>query len=171
MRVWFVGILFAIGVFLFLYKGFTNRENIALNFAGIFALGVAIFPMNHPLNADVTSSSSGSFSLHGFCAVSLFLCIAFVSVFCARATLKETRLDPSLRASYRRKYYILAVLMIVSPVIALALALLFRQFHKYTFYIETAGVWAFAAFWLTKSRELSRSGAEKEAVEGKFAPN
>ena len=34
MRDWFVGTLCAVGVFLYLYKGFSDRENVALNIAG-----------------------------------------------------------------------------------------------------------------------------------------
>jgi hypothetical protein len=41
----FVGALFAIGVFLMLYKGFTAFENWALNLAGGFLLIVALVPM------------------------------------------------------------------------------------------------------------------------------
>ena len=37
----FVGILIAVGAFLYLYKGFSRSENFALNLAGIFAVGVA----------------------------------------------------------------------------------------------------------------------------------
>src|SRR5688572_33391886 len=41
MRSWFVGPLFVLGVFLYLYKGFSHLENKLLNAAGLFALGVA----------------------------------------------------------------------------------------------------------------------------------
>ena len=44
MRVFFVGILCAIGVFLILYRGFSRTENWLLNFAGFSAIGVAFFP-------------------------------------------------------------------------------------------------------------------------------
>jgi hypothetical protein len=44
MRDEFVGILFAVGAFLCLYKGFTTFEY-ALNLAGAFVIGVAAFPM------------------------------------------------------------------------------------------------------------------------------
>src|SRR5687768_1056650 len=37
MRNWFVGLLFAVGGMLYLYKGFSMRENVALNLAGLFA--------------------------------------------------------------------------------------------------------------------------------------
>src|SRR5215207_516937 len=45
VRVWFVGGLFAVGSFLMLYKGYTRREDWALNLAALFAIGVALFPM------------------------------------------------------------------------------------------------------------------------------
>lgn len=46
MRDAFVGILCAIGAFLFLYKGFTKLEDWLLNAAGLLAVLVAFFPMN-----------------------------------------------------------------------------------------------------------------------------
>lgn len=44
MRDVFVGSLAAIGVFLLLYKGFSSREDRALNVAGVAAIAVALFP-------------------------------------------------------------------------------------------------------------------------------
>lgn len=40
----FVGSLFGIGAFLYLYKGFSREENIALNIAGLSVVCVALFP-------------------------------------------------------------------------------------------------------------------------------
>src|SRR5216684_1487516 len=82
MRDWFVGILFAVGIFLNLYKGYSNSENIALNFAGILAVGIAIFPMQWNCGTDCSW-----FSIHGLCAVLFFFCIAFVCIRCASDTL------------------------------------------------------------------------------------
>jgi hypothetical protein len=82
MRDWFVGILFAIGAFLYLYKGFSNKENIALNCAGTFALGIALFPMEWDCG-----DTCKRLSLHGTCATLFFLCIAFVCLRCASDTL------------------------------------------------------------------------------------
>lgn len=44
MRDVFVGCLFGIAFCLFLYKGFSRSEDLALNAAGIMAIGVALFP-------------------------------------------------------------------------------------------------------------------------------
>lgn len=162
MRVWFVGILFAVGIFFYLYKGFSSKENIALNLAGWFALGVAIFPMNHNCG-----NSCPPINLHGICAVSLFLCIAFVSLFCAKDTLRF--LDSGkLEKKYLLRYRVAGWLMLASPLIALAFTLIFRDFQKYTFFIEASGVWAFAFYWGMKSKELSKSPAEKLALTQKL---
>src|SRR6185436_4551827 len=64
MRNEFVGILFAVGALLFAYQGYSEFEDWALNFAGIFALGIAVFPMKWPESTD------SSFSLHGAFAIS-----------------------------------------------------------------------------------------------------
>src|SRR5262249_26701160 len=47
-RVVFVGILFALGFFLLLYRGFSNTERWLMNLAGLSAIVVALFPMHTP---------------------------------------------------------------------------------------------------------------------------
>jgi hypothetical protein len=37
---------------------------------------------------------------------------------------------------------------------------------SYIFFIECAGIWSFALYWLVKSSELKRSEATKKALEG-----
>src|SRR5262245_10147984 len=77
MRNWLVGILWTVGSFLYLYKGYSTLENILLNLAGGFAVGVAMIPCNCWPTAIGASST-----LHGFVAVSFFLCMAAVCLFC-----------------------------------------------------------------------------------------
>ncbi len=180
MRVWFVGFLFAIGAFLYLYKGFTQRENIALNLAGLFAAGVALFPM------DIECMDHCGWSLHGACAVLLFVCLAFVSIVCAPATLRylpDVRALPptaqgpydqpvrtGTRAWFLRRYRILGAVMIASPAIALLLTFVFADNSRYTFFAEATGVWAFGLYWWVKSMEMKLSGAEKRGLRAELAP-
>src|ERR1019366_1492241 len=110
MRNWFVGVLFAIGTLLYINQGHSLKENLALTLAGLLAVGIAVFPMSWDCYHH-------SFSPHGFCAVSFFLCIAFVSAICSRDTLVLIR-DPKVRAKYRKTYIGLAVAMIASPIAA-----------------------------------------------------
>ena len=75
----FVGVLFVAAGFLYAYKGFSSLENVLLNLAGVFAVGVALFPCDCP-----GTEASGKFSAHGLFAVLFFLCIAVVCVFVPR---------------------------------------------------------------------------------------
>lgn len=52
MRDVFVGILFAIGVFLFCYRGPATQDNLLTNIAGLAAIAIGLFPtdpMYHPV--------------------------------------------------------------------------------------------------------------------------
>jgi hypothetical protein len=162
MRNWFVGILFAVGVFLYLYKGFSNKENYALNVAGVMAIGVAVFPMEW-----ACGEACSRYSVHGVCAVLFFVSIAFVSVRCAADTLSLIQ-DEHLRTVFRRAYKTLAGLMLASPAIALVLNFILLQHRAAVFYVEAFGILAFAAYWLTKCRELALSQAEKKALRGEL---
>ena len=159
MRIYFVGILFIVGAFLYLYKGFTPLENYALNTSGVCALGVALFPMSWG------DPSAGTFNMHGASAVTLFLCIAYVSIFRATDTLALVQ-DAKLERRYRSSYRICGAFMVAAPLVAFVATVLAGNPGWYVFFIETAGIWAFAAYWLLKSRELARTNAELHAAHG-----
>lgn len=148
MRDWFVGFLCAIGVFLYLYKGFGKRENIALNIAGICAVGVAMVPMAWECGDDCPT-----FTWHGAFAISLFFCLAYVCICLAKDSLKYLK-NPGLVNYYRWLYNLLGLLMIGLPVSAF-LVLKFAGQSWVVFAIEASGVCTFAAYWTVKSVELS----------------
>ncbi len=156
MRDWFVGILFTIGISLFLYRGFSLKENIVLNIAGILAVCVALIPMNWGNSAE-----SAGFSIHGICALLFFVCIAYVCFYCATDTLYLIE-DAVRRQKFSKTYKILGVGMLISPLIALIFTLIIQQFKSYTFVAEATGVWIFGTYWFIKSRELSITEAEKK---------
>jgi hypothetical protein len=163
MRNWFVGVLFAVGACLYLYKGFSKTENVTLNSAGIFAVGIALFPMPWP-----EGQGGGNFSLHGFCAVTFFLCIAFVCLRCAHDTLRLIQ-DPQAKRRFTHAYHVIGIVMIASPAIAVVLTVLVRRFEAYSFWVEVSGIYAFAAYWLTKSREMRLTEAERLGLHGTLA--
>lgn len=162
-RVWLVGGLFAISSGLYLYKGFTTAENIALNLAAILGIGVAVFPMEWQCGTEC-----GKYSIHGFCAVSMFVCLAYVMGFRAHDTLRLLPAEENL-ARYRAIYAGLAVTMVASPVSAFVLNSLVGTSTTYVFFIEAAGIWAFAAYWWFKSGELQKSNATRRALRGEIA--
>jgi hypothetical membrane protein len=94
-----------------------------------------------------------SFSPHGFCAVSFFLCIAFVSAICSRDTLVLIR-DPKVREKYRKTYIGLAIAMMASPIAAYIFNFFTSQ-HSSVYWAELFGIYAFAAYWCVKTKEMS----------------
>jgi hypothetical protein len=159
-RALFAGILFALGSFLYLYKGFSKREDVALNFAGAFAVGVALCPM-YAEDGYIPFSNV----LHFTFAVLLFVCMAYTAIFCHEDTLRWVN-DHNHRARYRVAYHIIGWFMGVFPLVGFILAICFDAVQRHVFWIEAAGVWAFAAYWFTKSRELRESEVEMKAVTG-----
>lgn len=166
MRDVFVGILIAIGSFLYLYRGFSKGENIALNLAGIFAAGVALLP-NAAFDSTVermdifslTPIAPHTHHLHVVCAVSFFLSIAYVCMFRAKDSLRLID-DDTVAARYRRIYTFFGILMVVAPAIVAGLAYFHQQILEnktnVVFFVEAGAVWVFSAYWLVKTCEFSR---------------
>ena len=156
----FVGTLFALGSFLYLYKGFSKREDWALNTAGICAVIVALFPMYAetgyiPLSNDV----------HFGAAIVLFLCMAYTAIFRHDDTLKMIP-EAGLRKRYKILYNIVGWFMALFPVLGLIAAMSLQSAQRETFWIEAAGIWAFAAYWFIKSHELKTSQGDLKAATG-----
>jgi hypothetical protein len=160
MRDWFVGGLFALGACLYLYKGFSLRENLALNTAGVFAVSIAVNPMHWP------EGTGPKIDVHGVSATLFFLAIAYVAVFCGDETLCAIH-DLRIRARYRKTYALLAFLMVASP-LSVVVMNWFHKDNRYVLMLEVAGIYAFAAFWFTKTRELRFSAADRKALNGEL---
>lgn len=164
MRDVFVGVLVAVSLFLHLYKGFSSAENRALDLAGVFGVGVALFPTG--AEPGVTTLTS---TLHGTFAVIFFACIAYVAVFRASDTLSLIR-DAAEARRFRDVYRALGVGMVVLPLAAVALSYLLDPGggRSAIFFVEAAAVTVFAAYWLVKSGEMKQTHAEALAAEGKL---
>ena len=160
-----VGGLLAASACLYLYKGFSNKENIALNLAGVFAVFVALLPV------AATDQVSGLISkLHGTSAVLFFLCIAYVSLARSRDTLHLLQ-DAARRSWYEGLYTSTGLVMIVSPAAAVVLSFALEptsRLRSVTFWVETLGVWSFAAYWIIKTGEMRESSAEQLALDAKL---
>ena len=162
-RDFFVGGLLAVGACLYLYKGFSTRENVALNLAGGFAAVVALFPTAGPEGGDPVSW------VHATAAVFFFLCIAYVSVFRSRDTLRLLPLER--RPHYAQRYVWTGMAMFLLPLAAVVLSYVIEPrspFRAVSFFVETAGVWAFAWYWRIKTREMCESRAEKHALDAEL---
>lgn len=181
MRTIFVGYLFAVGVFLFAYKGLTGLENTLLNLAALCAFAVAVYPEKLTLPDSLTldpwegqlfhtcgavaiwaknQADSLSVHIHWVAAMSLFIFLAIVAVFCADKSLKylPAKYRPGL---YRYAYKVLGGLMLVFPLIGFLIAYLLDLWPHKVFIIETLGVVIFGLYWSIKTIELSLSSLEK----------
>jgi hypothetical protein len=157
MRNWFVGLLFGVGVFLYLYKGFSTTENYALNLAGLLAAGIALYPMD-------LWETSHSGTLHGVFAVAFFIAIAFVAIFCARDTLHLIGSEAE-RQRYARTYVVLGILMFILPIATWVVTVWTNNGSK-VFFLEMAGILVFSAYWLAKTFEMRRNNALARAARG-----
>ena len=163
VRLWFCGILFVVGFFLFRYQGFSKNEDRWLSVAGTFALGVAIFPMSCDGQDEygfvLAWIGLTQFSLHYICAVLAFICIAIVIVWYADSTLLELK-NSNLAAYnwYKRVYRGIAAYMILSIAISIYLNYAHHGQGAYILLAEASGIWAFAAYWFVKNGELTEVG-------------
>jgi hypothetical protein len=160
MRNEFVGLLFAVSAFLLAYQGYSKLEDWALNAAGVLALGVALVPMKWSIE-----DTGSSFSLHGTCAVLFFVAIGYVCIFRAGDTLTLIH-DQAVRRRYQRAYRWLGVAMIVLPLAAWGLLSLLPAYRSTKFFVEVAGIYVFATYWVLKSHEASKTGLDNKAVRG-----
>jgi hypothetical protein len=157
MRNVFVGILFAVGASLYLYRGYNMLENIVLNVAGILALCIALLPTSAV--AELKCDTFTAPYLHGISAISFFLLIAYVCIFDLSKTLEE--IDEPRKSFYQNLYRILGGFMIVFPLSSALLLLLTNETGSLIFWVELAGVWVFSAYWFVKTWEISESQLDK----------
>ena len=155
----FVGGLLAAAACLYLYKGYGDKENFALNLAAIFAVVVAFFP---------TGPEGPITYTHRAAAVLFFLCITYVCLFRSKDTLDDDLVPEPKRSLYARVYNAIGGLMIASPLAAMAVSWwlgLRSGDSTVVLWIETFGVCIFASYWAVKTLELRESDAERLALD------
>jgi hypothetical protein len=136
-----VGMLCAVGVFLFLFHGLSKNENRLLNVAGVAVILVAWIPM------------FVSELLHRGLAIVFFLLIGIVAIHFSKGGIDKI---PHARAkrAFKTAYNVAGAAMIVLPLTVAALQFTpWGQFEHYMFWIECFAIWSFAAYWLTKTLE------------------
>ena len=76
--------------------------------------------------------------------------------------------NPNLEAKYERWYWATSVVMLASPVTAIILRTIFASENAYIYFLELAGIWAFALFWFIKSHEMQTSNADLKSLRGEI---
>jgi hypothetical protein len=146
----FVGSLCAVALFLFFYSGFKPLDNWIANICGVFALGVAWFPIDKDGIAGVISV------IHLISAASFFLILAFFSIFLF--TKSEDR-HPMTRKRKKRNvlYVTCGAIMLLSMGFMLVYVILRNPQDDSTpflFIAESVALAAFGISWLVKGETL-----------------
>jgi hypothetical protein len=162
MRNLYVGILCAIALFLFSYKGYDRIDSIAGNLACIFALLIAFFPtsVTEPLTPCILSPYENkiSSSIHFFSAGGFFVILAYFSIFLF--TKKEPK--PTKMKLKRNKIYRICGYIIFGCILIMAVIFLLERLNrgqglkKYDpiIWLETLALWAFGISWLVKGNTI-----------------
>jgi drug/metabolite transporter (DMT)-like permease len=148
MRDIFVGVLFVVGLFLFAYRGYERKDDIAGDLACLFALGVALFPS--------TSASQAIRTVHVISAAALFIVLSCFSLFLFTKTDKDVL---PRKKRIRNVIYVICGVIMLACIVSIALySVLLRNTSvaaiKPVFWLESLALWAFGISWLIKGETL-----------------
>ena len=162
MREVFVGLMCAVSLFLFTYKGNSPIDGIAANAAALFALGVALFPTDvmsdYSCQHDVVSFIDVGFhsAIYFTCATLFFLTLAYMSIFLFTKS-KHAKSNQTPEKRTRHVVYVVCgvIMMISISIIAIANCIVHvPETSKVTFIFETVALLAFGFSWLIKGEML-----------------
>jgi hypothetical protein len=148
-----VGSLCAIGVFLFAYRGYDAWDDILTNAAGVFAIGVALFPTAPP-NPSPRARDIGY--VHLTCAGLLFAVLAVIALWQFTKTVpgtKRTAQKMKRDVVYRACGIVIALCLILVPIESLVIGAPIQRFHP-LFWLEAVAVVAFGVAWLVKGQAI-----------------
>jgi len=159
----FVGVLWGFGLFLFSYKGYdvaTSKvsDNVLTNIAGLFAVGVSLFPTVSARCIDCHPSWVGTLHL-GFAAL-FFLILGYMSIF----VFTDSNKPPEERSPSKKRRNVLFIIFgIIIWACMIALFVYFMFFNtgeptRTVYIFETISLLAFGTSWLIKGRALRFMG-------------
>lgn len=160
MRETFVGVLWAIGVFLVLYKAADfSRESRLSTYAGLAVIFVALFPTGRPGAGvpftplqDLVGETTVERVHFGAAAVFIALLAPITYYFGRDEGKREDR--PSQRSRFWRTFHWTCTGLIVAALALAAFAGITSEPDKGLLIAEWLAVWAFGASWLMKGAEL-----------------
>jgi hypothetical protein len=160
MREIFVGVLCAVSLFLFSYKGHSKLDSWSSNLAGFFCLGVALFPTgkaNFPCQHDVVSFITWEHQnwIHLGCAACFFITLAFISIFLFTKS-DQPKASYGIQKKKRNHVYVGCGLAMIASLLIILIYFLADgdESSQVVFTFETTALLAFGTSWLTKGKTL-----------------
>ncbi len=142
----FVGTLFTIAWFLFAYRGYDRRDDVAGDLACLFALGVALSP---------NSGTPVERTVHFGSALCLFLVLAYFALF----LFTKTGGAPTPQKRIRNRVYRACGATMLVCIAAIGVYFAFLQDTAVSgldpvFWLESLALWAFGVSWFVKGETL-----------------
>ncbi len=159
----FVGLLCAIGVFMIVYKGFANLDNIVSTIGGISAIGIAFCPTGCEGLYSYCKELCGAnwcdkqTVLHFVFAAILFTMLAVFCFYLFTNRTDKTDRSYDYNPLYRRSGWIIIACMILIFVYSKLLGSDTKEglaFFRPIFWLEAIGLMTFGFSWLTKAHWL-----------------
>ena len=170
----FVGILFALSLFLFTYQGYQGVvvDRIVGSVGGCAALGVALFPTTAPIGVHEPAWWTNPLqTVHSVSAVVLFLSFILFAIWLFRKSSIPRRQDRPVGKRRRDTVYLICGIAMIVGVLWAASSLITKA---NIFWPETIAIEAFAISWLVKGeadytirRAISRMAYGRTGHKGK----
>lgn len=150
-----VGVLSSIAVFLFAYKGYEKKDDMAANLAAISALGIGFFPTTADLSGvcPVTIDNNIIGIIHFICGILFFLVLAYMCLF----LFTKSSNDPTPEKQMRNKVYKVCGYGIVACLVFLGLYFAVLEeivprlaVVRPVFMLEALSLLFFGVAWITK---------------------
>ncbi|MEZ6125296.1 MAG: hypothetical protein R3C49_19275 [Planctomycetaceae bacterium] len=165
MRDIFVGVMCAIGIFLFCYRGYSRWEEWTGNVSCVSAIVIALCPLD--ANSDPLHQRTFVGYMHSAAGAAFFTTLAVYSLFHfprrkSEDSLPETSHPSELDRRARNLVYYVSGGVIVLCLIAMGSSFFLMPTRLretldswgFVFWMEWIAVWAFSAAWLAKGRAL-----------------
>ena len=175
----FVGVLCAVALFLFCYKGKDKIDSILSNVAGFFALGIVTFPTSAdvPISCSLRCylSSSTTGAIHLTMAALFFVTLAIISysIFTRTKTDKtflfiRRKGEMTNEKRKRNKIYKVCAIVMIACLVGIGLYMKVLKHHYSNlenihpvFCLEAIALVAFGFSWLTKGEFLLKDKFDK----------
>ncbi len=175
MRNLFVGILCAVALFMFSYRGYGLHDRVAGILACVFALGIAFFPTAPDADEFIEGCTIAPLhpnqlvsTIHFVSASLFFLVLSYFSLVLFTRTKDNDTANHTPEKIKRNGIYRICGYIMLACLVLIALWFLlikkhFLSFQVYrpVFWLETVALVAFGISWLTKGHIIWRDKNEK----------